>query len=127
MASNTTTATVSFKPEDYSRFLIREFLKKNGFVLTYDQFMLEDTSERASMTMKQLTQLLGIEQLMKRNSKSKTFQTMLDIICDFFMISKDANGGVTLPAENNHIEEDSAALPKASHKKAGSIVKKPAV
>lgn len=25
-----------FKPEDYSRFLIREFLKKNGFDKTYD-------------------------------------------------------------------------------------------
>lgn len=56
MASSTTTATTAtFKPEDYSRFLIREFLKKNGFAKTYDQFMLEDTSERASMTMKQLT------------------------------------------------------------------------
>jgi hypothetical protein len=26
----------TFKPEDYSRFLIREFLKKNGFDKTYD-------------------------------------------------------------------------------------------
>ena len=25
-----------FMPEDYSRFLIREFLKKNGFEDTYD-------------------------------------------------------------------------------------------
>ena len=25
-----------FSPEDYSRFLIREFLKKNGFDKTYD-------------------------------------------------------------------------------------------
>jgi hypothetical protein len=29
-------STASFKPEDFSRFLIREFLKKNGFDKTYD-------------------------------------------------------------------------------------------
>lgn len=28
-----------FGPEDFSRFLIREFLKKNGFDQTYEQFM----------------------------------------------------------------------------------------
>lgn len=28
--------TNDFKPADYSRFLIREFLKKNGFDKTYD-------------------------------------------------------------------------------------------
>lgn len=66
-------AEVSFKPEDYSRFLIREFLKKNGFDKTYEQFMKEDTRERVTMTMKELTRLLGIDALMKRNSKNKTF------------------------------------------------------
>lgn len=34
--------TDDFKPEDYSRFLIREFLKKNGFDQTYDMFIKED-------------------------------------------------------------------------------------
>jgi hypothetical protein len=29
----------TFKAEDYSRFLIREFLKKNGFDKTYDSFI----------------------------------------------------------------------------------------
>ena len=33
----------SFRPEDYSRFLIREFLKKNGFEKTYESFIKEDT------------------------------------------------------------------------------------
>lgn len=29
-------ASNDFKPQDFSRFLIREFLKKNGFDKTYD-------------------------------------------------------------------------------------------
>jgi len=42
--------TQSFKPEDYSRFLIREFLKKNGFDNTYDSFIKEDKREKVTMT-----------------------------------------------------------------------------
>ena len=57
----------SFKAEDYSRFLIREFLKKNGFNKTYDSFIQEDTREKVTMTKNELTRLLGIEALMKRN------------------------------------------------------------
>lgn len=79
---------MAFKAEDYSRFLIREFLKKNGFEKTYESFMKEDTREKVTMTKNELTKLLGIDSLMKRNSKNKTYETMLDIICDFLMISK---------------------------------------
>lgn len=42
--------TNDFKPEDYSRFLIREFLKKNGFDKTYESFIKEDTREKVTMT-----------------------------------------------------------------------------
>ena len=42
--------TNDFKPEDYSRFLIREFLKKNGFDQTYESFIKEDTREKVTMT-----------------------------------------------------------------------------
>lgn len=62
-----------FRPEDYSRFLIREFLKKNGFDKTYDQFIKEDTREKVTMTKNQLAGLLGIDDLMKRNAKLKKF------------------------------------------------------
>ena len=51
--------------------------------------MKEDTREKVSMTKNELTKLLGIESLMKRNSKSKTFDTMLDIICDYFILSRN--------------------------------------
>ena len=37
-----TAAKKNFSPEDFSRFLIREFLKKSGFDRTYDIFMTED-------------------------------------------------------------------------------------
>jgi hypothetical protein len=39
-----------FQAEDYSRFLIWEFLKKNGFEKTYNQFISEDTKEKVTMT-----------------------------------------------------------------------------
>ena len=84
----------SFKPEDYSRFLIREFLKKNGFENTYESFIKEDTRKKVTMTKNQLTRLLGIDSLMKRNSKSKEFNTMLDILCDFLLITKEATNGL---------------------------------
>lgn len=82
-------ASVAFSPQDYSRFLIREFLKKNGFDETYNSFMMEDTRPKVTMTKNQLTSLLGIENLMKKNSKSKNFTTMLDIICNFLVDSKE--------------------------------------
>ena len=52
------------------------------------------------MTKNELTRLLGIEALMKRNSKSKAFNTMLDILCDFLVLTKEAtNGqGVQMPS-----------------------------
>ena len=83
-----------FRPEDYSRFLIREFLKKNGFDKTYDQFIKEDTREKVTMTKNQLAALLGIDELMKRNAKLKQFSTMLDILCDFLIATKEVGKGV---------------------------------
>ena len=66
--------------------MIREFLKKNGFEKTYEQFMIEDTRPKVTMTKNELMKLLGLESLMKRNSKLKLFETMLDIICDFLVL-----------------------------------------
>lgn len=83
-------ASNDFKPQDFSRFLIREFLKKNGFDKTYDQFMLEDDRPKVTMTKNELMRLLGIENLMKKNTKSKQFETMLDIICDSLITQRDA-------------------------------------
>ena len=75
----------NFTPEDYSRFLIREFLKKNGFDRTYDQFIKEETREKVTMTKNQLASLLGIDDLMRRNARIKQFGTMMDILCDFLV------------------------------------------
>lgn len=96
MAQNKNLNTMSqeFRPEDYSRFLIREFLKKNGFDKTYDQFIKEDTREKVTMTKNQLAALLGIDELMKRNAKLKQFSTMLDILCDFLIATKEVGKGV---------------------------------
>ena len=46
------------------------------------------------MTKNELMKLLGIEALMRRNSKTKQFETMLDILCDFLIITRTATGGV---------------------------------
>jgi hypothetical protein len=77
--------------------LIREFLKRSGFNKTYDSFIEEDTRDKVKMTKNQLTGLLGIDMLMKRNAQDKVFTTMLDILCDFLIISKDINNGVNYP------------------------------
>ena len=69
--------------------MIREFLKKNGFEKTYEQFMLEDDRPKVTMTKNELMRLLGIEALMKKNNKSKQFETMMDIICDFLITQRD--------------------------------------
>jgi len=83
---------MSYTPQDYSRFLIREFLKKNGFEKAYAAFMEEDTREKVTMTKNELTRLLGIEDIMKKNAKSKQFDTMLDTICGHLVATKGPEG-----------------------------------
>ena len=91
-------SNVTFTPEDFSRFLIREFLKKNKFDKTYDSFMQEDTRPKVTMTKVELTNLLGLDTLMRQNSRSKAFSTMLDIISNFLSQVKESQGGVQLPS-----------------------------
>jgi hypothetical protein len=31
---------------------------------------------------------------MKRNAKSKVFSTMMDMLCDYLLLFKDANNGI---------------------------------
>ena len=88
----------TFSPEDFSRFLIREFLKKSGFNRTYDIFMTEDTRPKVTMTKSELSNLLGMEALVRSNSRSKAFNTMLDIISNYLAVMKTAHGGITLPS-----------------------------
>lgn len=46
------------------------------------------------MTKNELMKLLGIEALMRRNTKNKEFDTMLDIVCNFLILTRTATGGV---------------------------------
>lgn len=48
--------------------------------------MLEDNRPKVTMTKNELMKLLGFEALMKRNTRSKHYETMLDILCDFLII-----------------------------------------
>jgi hypothetical protein len=50
--------------------------------------MKEDTRPKVTMTKNELMKLLGVENLMKRNNKNKLFDTMLDIVCDFLLLSR---------------------------------------
>jgi hypothetical protein len=59
--------------------------------------MIEDTRPKVTMTKNELMKLLGIESLMKRNTKTKQYETMLDIVCDFLIIQKEISGGVDMP------------------------------
>ena len=58
--------------------------------------MIEDMRPKVTMTKNELMRLLGIEALMKRNTKSKQYETMLDILCDFLIIQKEVTGGVEI-------------------------------
>lgn len=82
------TAKKNFTPEDFSRFLIREFLKKSGFDRTYDIFMTEDQRPKVTMTKSELTNLLGMDNLVRQNNKSKAFNTMLDVISNYLSTMK---------------------------------------
>ena len=62
--------------------------------------MLEDTRPKVTMTKNELTRLLGMEAVVKRNAKIKTFNTMLDLISNYLSVTKDVLGGIDLP-ENN--------------------------
>ena len=88
----------NFSAEDFSRFLIREFLKKSGFDRTYDLFMTEDTRPKVTMTKSELTNLLGMDHLVKANAKTKAHNTMLDVISNYLAVMKTHQGGVSLPA-----------------------------
>ena len=92
-----TAKRTNFTPEDFSRFLIREFLKKSGFDRTYDIFMTEDNRPKVTMTKSELTNLLGLETLVRQNSKTKAHNTMLDVISHFLSQSKQISGGVSMP------------------------------
>jgi hypothetical protein len=59
--------------------------------------MIEDTRPKVTMTKNELMKLLGIESLMKRNTKTKQYETMLDIVCDYLIIQKEISGGVDMP------------------------------
>ena len=49
------------------------------------------------MTKSELTNLLGLDHLVRANSKSKAHNTMLDVISHFLSVMKAHQGGVTLP------------------------------
>lgn len=108
----------TFEPQDFSRFLIREFLKVNKMEQTYASFMAEDSREKVVMSKNKLTNLLGLEFLVKRNSKSKAkpFQTMLDIISNYLAEVKEIEGVVKVP------EKKSSPAGKASAYAADPII-----
>jgi hypothetical protein len=64
---------------------------------------------------------------MKKNSKSKAFETMIDIICDFLMVTKDISGGVNIPeyVTSNVTDGPSDIKSAVVHKKSSSQVRKP--
>ena len=107
--ATTAKKNTNFSPEDFSRFLIREFLKKSGFDRTYDIFMMEDQRPKVTMTKNELTSLLGMEALVRANSKSKAYNTMLDVISNYLSNMKNLQGGVTVPSSGSAVGSSSAS------------------
>lgn len=48
------------------------------------------------MTKSELTNLLGMDNLVRQNNKSKAFNTMLDVISNYLSTMKVQQGGVSL-------------------------------
>ena len=105
----------NFSAEDFSRFLIREFLKKSGFDRTYDIFMTEDQRPKVTMTKSELTSLLGMEQLVRSNNKTKTYNTMLDVISSYLAAMKQSMGGVSMPVGGSTTTTVVSAAPPKAH------------
>jgi len=76
--------------------------------------MTEDQRPKVTMTKSELTNLLGLEQLVRQNSKSKAFNTMLDVISNYLTVSKSQSGGVSLmPSVASNV---SASKPSAANR-----------
>jgi hypothetical protein len=95
--------------------------------------MLEDDRPKVTMTKNELMKLLGIEALMKRNTRMKQFETMLDIICDFLIIQRDVTGGVEVStmSDTNTTASSSSTITKVVEppvvpKRVGSVMQKKA-
>ena len=59
--------------------------------------MIEDSRPKVTMTKNELTKLLGLDALIKKNSKLKAFDTMLDVISNFLIVTRSTIGGVDIP------------------------------
>jgi|LauGreDrversion4_2_1035121.scaffolds.fasta_scaffold195338_3 hypothetical protein len=59
--------------------------------------MQEDSRPKVVMTKNELTRLLNLETLNRRNTKAKQYETMLDLICHYFVQTKTCNVVVDLP------------------------------
>ena len=59
--------------------------------------MIEDSRPKVTMTKNELTKLLGLDALIKKNSKLKAFDTMLDVISNFLIVTRSSIGGVDIP------------------------------
>jgi hypothetical protein len=58
--------------------------------------MLEDKRPKVTMTKNELTKLLGLEVLVKKNSKSKAYDTILDVVSNYLCVTRATLGGVDL-------------------------------
>lgn len=59
--------------------------------------MIEDSRPKVTMTKNELTKLLGLDALIKKNSKLKVFDTMLDVISNFLIVTRSTIGGADIP------------------------------
>lgn len=63
--------------------------------------MEEDKRKPVGGTMNRadLTRLLGLESLQRKNTKTKKYSTMLDMVMNYLLLMKKMSGGVTSPEE----------------------------
>ena len=61
------------------------------------------------MTKSELTNLLGMETLVRQNNKTKSFNTMLDIVSNYLATMKGHQGGVSLPSTTTSAQNSTSA------------------
>ncbi len=65
------------------------------------------------MTKSELTSLLGMEQLVRNNNKTKAFNTMLDVISNYLSAMKQSMGGVSVPSATSVATASAQGAPKS--------------
>jgi hypothetical protein len=68
-------------------------------------FMAEDTRPKVTMTKIELTKLLNLAEITKKSKSGEQLDTMLDMICNYFVQTKIQNIAVEMPGNPSTVQK----------------------